>query len=119
MIIRLYQWHDVEPQKQAIFNESWQIAEVASHQSSPLPQTEWYNHDDSEDADSKNWRDAFQRITEGADVEHVQLFGRLRANELVPFLELPTLKRLTLSTTRIDDDKAGVLATARSGIVID
>lgn len=73
----------------------------------------------SDEANFKNWINSFHAITKDAAVEHVELCGRLRANELVPFLELPTLKRLTISKARIEDDKAGVLATARREIEID
>ena len=72
-----------------------------------------------EEVASKQWLATFKSITKDAAVEHVELCGRLRANELVPFLELPTLKRLTISKARIEDDKAGVLATARREIEID
>jgi hypothetical protein len=65
------------------------------------------------------WLPMFQRITEGSAVEHVELQGRLRSDELRPFLELPTLKYLSTSGAMIEDDSAAVLATARREIVID
>ena len=77
------------------------------------------HYDKWTEADVKNWILSFQTITKDAAVEHVELNGSLLANELVPFLELPTLKRLTISTARIEGDKASVLATARREIEID
>lgn len=65
------------------------------------------------------WLARFQRITKGSAVEHVELQGGLLSDEVTPFLELQTLKRLTISGAMIKDDSAKVLATARREIVID
>ena len=76
-------------------------------------------YDDPKDAVPEQWRPYFQDFLKAAPVEHVELKGRLRANELTPFLALPTLKRLTVSKAQIADDIDAVLATARNEVMID
>jgi hypothetical protein len=77
------------------------------------------DYDDPQEAVASKWLSSFRTLTQNASVQHVTLKGRMRANELIPFLEIPTLKRLTISDARITDDKDGTLATARPSIEID
>jgi hypothetical protein len=77
------------------------------------------DYEQKTEAVKEAWLARFQRITNGSAVEHVELQGRLLSDELKPFLELPTLKRLTISGATIEDGSAKVLATARREIVID
>jgi type II secretory pathway pseudopilin PulG len=76
-------------------------------------------YDDPEDAVPERWRSDFLSFIKDAPVEHVELEGSLRANELVPFLELPALKRLTIGGAKIADDKESILNKARKKILID
>lgn len=77
------------------------------------------NCNDPEEAVASKWSGYFHEFLKGAPVEHVELKGHLRANELVPFLELASLKRLTISLCTIQDDSESVLTKARAGIAID
>lgn len=77
------------------------------------------NYDKPEEAHASRWISTFDELVAGASIEHVELTGHLRAQELVPFLSLPALKHLTLTYTTIADDAKSVLATARKGVVID
>jgi type II secretory pathway pseudopilin PulG len=65
------------------------------------------------------WTPYFGPFIKGAPVERVEIRGWLRASELVPFLQIATLKRLTISNADIADDKDSILKTARKDIVVD
>ena len=78
-----------------------------------------FGHYRDREAAKEKWVTTFHKITKGAAIEHVALKGSLLSDELTPFLELPTLKRLTISTATIDDDHSLVLSTARPDIKID
>ena len=76
-------------------------------------------YEEQTEAVKEAWLARFQRITKGIAVEHVELQGRLLSDEVKPFLELQSLKHLTISGATIEDDSAKVLVTARREIVID
>lgn len=65
------------------------------------------------------WLSKFEALTNGNAVEHVELQGNLWSDELKPFLELPTLKRLTVSGATFTGDSATLLKSARGDILID
>jgi type II secretory pathway pseudopilin PulG len=77
------------------------------------------HYDDPKDAVPERWRSSFQEFRKTAPIEHVEVIGQLRAAELQPFLEIPTLKRLTITGADIAEDKDSVLSAARKDIVID
>jgi hypothetical protein len=58
-------------------------------------------------------------LAQNTSVEHAELRGKLQAIELVPFLELPKLNRLTISEAQITGETESILATARRSIEID
>src|SRR5262249_23974640 len=76
-------------------------------------------YDDPNDADPDVWRRYFERFLGNSPVEHVQISGHLRAEELTPFLAIPTLKRLSIHGAHIDGDPAPVLSGARQDLLID
>ena len=71
------------------------------------------------DLDPKRLSSQLQEFIKLATVEHVELKGKLRADEVRPFLEIPTVNRLTISGADITGDKDAVLAAARKEIVVD
>lgn len=72
-----------------------------------------------DDDDRNGWRSHFQEFIKAVAIEHVEVRGMLNADELRPFLQIVTIKRLTITGAEITDDKETVLATARKEIVID
>lgn len=76
-------------------------------------------YSDPEDATTQKWLPSFRSITKDASLEHIEVSGELRAHELNPFLEIASLRRLTISNAKIADDKDAVLKTARRDIEID
>lgn len=71
------------------------------------------------EATPEMWLPSFRSITKDAPLERVELVGELRAEELVPFLEIESLRQLTISSAKIKGDKEAVLTTASSEIEID
>lgn len=65
------------------------------------------------------WRTKIQPFIKSKDLAHVHIAGSLDAQELQPFLEIPTLKRLSLGEANIHGDKEAVLSKVRSSIQID
>jgi hypothetical protein len=82
-------------------------------------QVDFRHYDDPKDANPERWRSHFQEFSKTAPIEHVEVIGHLRAPELQPFLEIPTLRRLTVTGAEIADDQDAVLAGARNDIVVD
>jgi type II secretory pathway pseudopilin PulG len=82
-------------------------------------EVDFRRYDDPRDAVPEQWQSYFQQFSKAAPVEHIEVHGNLRANELLPLLDLPTLKRLTIRNAKIADDKESVLASARRDIVVD
>lgn len=76
-------------------------------------------YDSPADAEPEVWRSYFKEFQGTAPIETIEVKGHLRARELLPFLEIPSLKRLTLIGAHIDDDKDAVLSGARKDIVVD
>lgn len=73
--------------------------------------------DPGEEINATGWLMRF--LAQNKSVEHAELRGKLRAIELIPFLELPKLNRLTISDAQITGEKESVLATARRDLEID
>ena len=64
------------------------------------------------------WNRWFQEFIQGAAIERAEIAGRLRAEELRPFLELPALKSLDVSRGQFFDDVGPVLANVREAVII-
>lgn len=76
-------------------------------------------YDRPEDATPDKWSGYFRDFVKSAPIEQVELKGELRADELRPFLEMPTIKQLGIRDAKISDDRDAVLATAKKDLVID
>jgi hypothetical protein len=68
---------------------------------------------------SRSWPAEFKTFVKSKPIEHVQVSGALNASELALLLQIPTLKRLTLSTAQIEGDKDAVLRKLPSTIEVD
>jgi type II secretory pathway pseudopilin PulG len=79
------------------------------------------NFRDAEARDLKpgvSWNRWFQDFIRSAGVERVEIVGRLRAEELQPFLELPRLRSLDVSRGKFFDDVEPVLARVRESVSV-
>ena len=65
-----------------------------------------------------SWNRWFQDFIRSAAVERVEIAGRLRAEELQPFLELPRLQSLDVTGSKFFDDVEPVLKYVRESVTI-
>ena len=66
----------------------------------------------------EEWKSIVENITRASAIEHIEIKGDIDAEELRPFLALPSLKRLTCSDAYFRGDKESVLAV-RKDVTID